>query len=71
VADGRWHQVECSRSDALLTVAVDGKLKGRSAIPSSLSIVNADPLCIGGKGTGANNDQFAGAIDDVFVTLPS
>jgi hypothetical protein len=68
VADGRWHRVECSRSDALLTVAVDGQLKGRSAIPSSLSIANADPLCIGGKGTSANNDQFVGAIDDVFVT---
>ncbi|GAB3867252.1 LamG-like jellyroll fold domain-containing protein [Dactylosporangium cerinum] len=71
VADGRWHRVECSRSDALLTVAVDGKLKGRLAIPSSLSIANADPLCIGGKGTSPNNDQFAGAIDDVFVTLSS
>ncbi|MEV4507728.1 LamG-like jellyroll fold domain-containing protein [Dactylosporangium sp. NPDC049525] len=68
VADGRWHRVECSRSDALLTVAVDGQLKGRSAIPSSLSIANADPLCIGGKGTSANNDQFVGAIDDVYVT---
>lgn len=68
VADGRWHRVECSRSDALLTVAVDGQLKGRSAIPSSLSIVNPDPLCIGGKGTSPNNDQFVGAIDDVFVT---
>ena len=68
VADGRWHRVECARRDALLTVAVDGQVKGRSAIPSSLSMVNADPLCIGGKGTSANNDQFAGAIDDVFVT---
>lgn len=68
VADGRWHRVECSRRDGLLTVAVDGQLKGRAAIPPSLSIVNADPLCIGGKGTSANNDQFAGAIDDVFVT---
>ncbi|MET7417926.1 LamG-like jellyroll fold domain-containing protein [Dactylosporangium sp. NPDC005555] len=67
VADGRWHQIECSRSDALLTVAVDGRIKGRSPIPSSLSIVNPDPLCIGGKGTSANNDQFIGAIDDVFV----
>jgi hypothetical protein len=68
VADGRWHRIECSRSDTLLTVAVDGQLKGRSAIPSSLSIANSDPLCIGGKGTSVNNDQFAGAIDDVYVT---
>ncbi len=68
VADGRWHRVECSRRDALLTVAVDGQLKGRSTIPSSLSIVNPDPLCIGGKGTSPNNDQFVGAIDDVYIT---
>ena len=68
VADGRWHKVACSRSNALLTVAVDGTVVGRTSIPSSLSIVNADPLCIGGKGTSANNDQFAGVIDDVFVT---
>ncbi|GGM50922.1 LamG-like jellyroll fold domain-containing protein [Dactylosporangium sucinum] len=68
VADGRWHRVECSRGDSLLTVAVDGIVVGRTAIPSSLSIANSDPLCIGGKGTSANNDQFVGAIDDVFVT---
>lgn len=68
VADGRWHRVVCSRRDSLLTVSVDGQVKGRSVIPSSLSMVNADPLCIGGKGTSANNDQFVGAIDDVFVT---
>jgi hypothetical protein len=68
VADGRWHRVACSRGNALLAVAVDGAVVGRTAIPSSLSIANADPLCIGGKGTSANNDQFVGVIDDVFVT---
>ncbi|UWP82823.1 LamG domain-containing protein [Dactylosporangium fulvum] len=68
VADGRWHRIECSRSSALLTVAVDGAVVGQAAIPPSLSIVNTGPLCIGGKGTSANNDQFVGVIDDVFVT---
>ncbi|MER7281751.1 LamG-like jellyroll fold domain-containing protein [Dactylosporangium sp. NPDC000244] len=68
VADGRWHRIACSRSNSLLTVSVDGAEAGRATIPSSLSIVNDDPLCIGGKGTSANNDQFVGAIDDVFVT---
>jgi hypothetical protein len=68
VADGRWHRVACSRRDALLTVAVDGVEAGRAAIPSSLSIANEYPLCIGGKGISANNDQFVGVIDDVFVT---
>ncbi|WP_238016012.1 LamG-like jellyroll fold domain-containing protein [Dactylosporangium sp. AC04546] len=68
VADGRWHRVACSRGDSLLTVAVDGAVVGRTTIPPSLSIANSDPLCIGGKGTSANNDQFVGVIDDVFVT---
>ncbi|MFG2038834.1 LamG-like jellyroll fold domain-containing protein [Dactylosporangium sp. NPDC048998] len=68
VADGRWHRIACSRGNALLTVAVDGAEVGRTAIPSSLSIVNDDPLSIGGKGTSANNDQFVGVIDDVYVT---
>ena len=68
VANGVWHQIECTRSSSLLTIFVDGKSYGQVGIPSSLSIVNDDPLCIGGKGTSPNNDQFAGAIDDVFVT---
>ncbi|MER7009082.1 LamG domain-containing protein [Dactylosporangium sp. NPDC000555] len=68
VADGRWHRIACSRGNALLTVAIDGVEVGRIAIPSSLSIVNDDPLRIGGKGTSANNDQFVGVIDDVYVT---
>ena len=68
VADGAWHQVECRRGDALLTIAVDGSTVGQKAIPPSLSIVNSDPLSIGGKGTTANNDQFTGSIDDVYVT---
>ncbi|WP_433054407.1 LamG-like jellyroll fold domain-containing protein [Dactylosporangium sp. CS-033363] len=68
VADGRWHRIACSRGNSLLTVVVDGVEAGRASIPSSLSIANEDPLCIGGKGTSANNDQFVGAIDDVFVT---
>jgi Concanavalin A-like lectin/glucanases superfamily len=68
VANGQWHQIECTRSNAMLTISVDGKSYGQVDIPSSLSIANDDPLCIGGKGTSPNNDQFAGAIDDVFVT---
>jgi Concanavalin A-like lectin/glucanases superfamily len=68
VANSQWHQIECTRSSALLTISIDGKSYGQVGIPPSLSIVNDDPLCIGGKGTSANNDQFTGAIDDVFVT---
>jgi hypothetical protein len=68
VANGQWQQIVCTRSSSLLTISIDGKSYGQVDIPPSLSIVNDDPLSIGGKGTSANNDQFAGAIDDVFVT---
>jgi hypothetical protein len=68
VADGQWHHIVCSRSNTLLTIAIDGAVTGQQAVPASLSIENDNPLCIGGKGTSANNDQFAGAVDDVFVT---
>jgi hypothetical protein len=69
VADGQWHTVECVRVDATLTVLVDGAVTGRADVPAGLSIVNGDPLRIGGKGTSANNDQFHGALDDVFVSI--
>lgn len=69
VADGEWHDIQCARRDQLLTVSVDGAIRGRQTVPSSLSIVNADPLCVGGKGTSADNDQFHGSLDDVYVTL--
>jgi hypothetical protein len=68
VANSQWHQIECTRSSSSLTISVDGKSYGQVGIPPSLSIVNNDPLCIGGKGTSPNNDQYAGAVDDVFVT---
>jgi hypothetical protein len=68
VANSQWHQIECTRSSSALTISIDGKSYGQIGIPPSLSIVNDDPLCIGGKGTSPNNDQYAGAVDDVFVT---
>jgi hypothetical protein len=69
VANGQWHTVECVRTGAALTVLVDGAVAGRANVPVELSIVNNDPLRIGGKGTSANNDQFHGALDDVFVSI--
>jgi hypothetical protein len=69
VADGQWHAVECARSGTALTIVVDGIVRGQINVPAHLSIVNSDPLRIGGKGTGPNNDQFNGAIDDAFVVI--
>ena len=69
VADGQWHAVECIRSVSALSILVDGSILGQVRVPEPLSIVNSDPLRIGGKGLSPNNDQFHGAIDDVFVVI--
>jgi hypothetical protein len=57
------------RSGTSLSVLVDGAVSGRTTVPAGLSIVNGDPLRIGGKGLSPNNDQFHGALDDVFVSI--
>jgi hypothetical protein len=69
VADGRWHLVECRRVGGLLSVLVDSRLRGTKAIPPTLSITNTEPLAIGGKGAFLDNDQFQGALDDVWVRI--
>jgi hypothetical protein len=68
VADGRWHRITCTRIGGRLSIDVDGRAVSRR-IPEALSIRNDEPLRVGGKGAGPNNDQFAGRIDDVFVNL--
>ena len=69
VADGNWHTVECRRTGPTLAIAVDGQLQATTAIPATLSVVSAQPFSLGGKGVGANNDQFHGALDDVWIHI--
>ncbi|MCY1137561.1 LamG domain-containing protein [Actinoplanes sp. Pm04-4] len=69
VADGRWHRVRCSRSGSVLAVFVDDLLRGRITVPASLSVTNNRPMSIGGKGAFADNDQFNGALDNVWVRV--
>ncbi|GIE91746.1 LamG domain-containing protein [Actinoplanes regularis] len=71
VADGRWHTLECNRAANSLTMLVDGTPYASVVVPPSLSIANAEPLRVGGKGPGRRNDQFAGEIDNVFLTIGS
>ena len=68
VADGAWHAVECRREATTLTVFVDGVPQGTAKIPADLSVRNTAPLSIGGKGAYRNNDQFQGALDDVWYS---
>ncbi|WP_250000631.1 laminin G domain-containing protein [Actinoplanes sp. M2I2] len=69
VADGRWHTLECARSRTKLTLSIDGVPTATATVPPTLSIANAEPLRVGGKGTNKSNDQFAGEIDNVFIQI--
>ena len=69
VADGAWHRLTCARTSTRLALIVDGVEQASVPVPPDLSIVNAEPLRIGGKGPNKGNDQYAGQIDDVFLTI--
>jgi hypothetical protein len=69
VADGRWHNLMCARSRDRLTLTVDGVDRAWVRLPANLSIANAEPLRVGGKGPGRGNDQFSGQIDNVFLSI--
>ena len=70
--DGAWHTIRCERTQAGLTMTVDGAtkytLKGATG-----SIANTVPLTIGGKSTcdqvDVTCDYFTGQID--WVTIES
>ena len=68
-ADGRWHALRCHRRGTSLAIYVDDVLRGRTAVPALLSISNDRPLSIGGKGAFTDNDQFNGALDNVWVRI--
>jgi concanavalin A-like lectin/glucanase superfamily protein len=67
IADGTWHAVECRRTGPTLSILVDDQLQASVAIPETLSVVTPHPFSVGGKGVGADNDQFHGSVDDVWI----
>ncbi|MET8154674.1 LamG-like jellyroll fold domain-containing protein [Actinoplanes sp. NPDC049668] len=69
IADGAWHSLECRRIGTSLSIHVDEQEAGSATLPAGLSVVNAQPLSLGGKGTGVDNDQFHGSVDDVWVSI--
>ena len=69
IADGTWHTVECRRTGPTLAILVDDALQASTAIPATLSVDAPHPFSIGGKGTGENNDQFHGSLDDIWVHM--
>jgi hypothetical protein len=69
VADGTWHNLACARTATALTITVDGVLRATVPVPATVSIANSEPLRVGGKGANKGNDQFAGQIDNVYLTI--
>lgn len=69
VADGKWHKVLCTRSGTALTVHVDGTLRGRATVPSTMSISNDKPLRLGGPNFNKASDMYHGSLDDVYAQL--
>ncbi|NOK12153.1 laminin G domain-containing protein [Corallococcus exercitus] len=70
IADGAWHKVTCQRTSTTLTILVDNVARGSALLPSTYDINPVgQPVAIGAKSTGNNNDQFHGAIDDVYFNL--
>ncbi|RKH61231.1 laminin G domain-containing protein [Corallococcus llansteffanensis] len=70
IADGTWHKVTCQRTSTTLTILIDNVARGSAVLASTYDINPAgQPLTIGAKSVGNNNDQFHGAIDDVYFNL--
>lgn len=69
VADGQWHDLRCERLGSRLSLTVDGQERASITVPPRLTIANPEPLRVGGKGPADGNDQFAGEIDNVYVSI--
>lgn len=69
IADGSWHDVECLRAEGHLSILVDGVESNRKPVPANMIIEPSSAVRVGGKNVKADNDQFFGAIDDVFLQI--
>ncbi|WP_030437956.1 LamG-like jellyroll fold domain-containing protein [Actinoplanes subtropicus] len=69
IADGSWHSVECRRTGPTLAILVDGQVQANVAVPADLAVSSSLPFSVGGKGVGADNDQFHGSVDDIWIHI--
>ena len=69
IADDEWHRVECRRDADGVTIEVDGTVDRTSARTGEVG--SSWPIRIGSPGVGDHDDQFHGAIDDVFLEIES
>jgi hypothetical protein len=69
VANRRWHQVTCQRTRTAVILRVDGVVRGRARGVTG-RLANEAPIRVGGlKVAGANNDQYHGRLDNVFINI--
>jgi Concanavalin A-like lectin/glucanases superfamily len=68
VADGAWHTVRCLRQGTELSIDVDGA-RSSTSIPADVNFSNPRPLLMGGRDTGAENDQLHGTVDNATFEL--
>jgi hypothetical protein len=69
ISDGNWHTLECRRTATTYAIVSDGTVEGSATLPATLSVETTQPLSFGGKGSGASNDQFHGALDDAWLAI--
>lgn len=69
IADGRWHEVLCRRANGQLSILVDGRVAGGTPVPDDTVVDPPGPVRIAGKNARQSNDQFFGAVSEVFLTL--
>lgn len=70
VADGTWHKVSCQRTSSELIILIDNVPQNSKPIPADYDISPiGEEVRIGAKSAGKNNDQYHGALDDVYFNL--
>jgi Concanavalin A-like lectin/glucanases superfamily len=67
LTDGRWHTLQCSKTDGAVEVLVDGSSYGRNT-GSAGSIASSADLLIGAKTT-SGGDQYQGLMDEVEIDI--
>lgn len=68
VADNVWHSIECKKGADRLSIWIDGVQRGSKPL-SGISVSTTRPVTVGAKTLGRKNDQFHGALDNVFFSL--
>lgn len=69
IADDEWHRVVCMRDADSVSISIDGSAKSVDVVIGTLR--NSADVRVGASGSDVVDDQFHGAIDEVFYCAPS